>query len=267
MKYCMNYDKNSAYLNKVDEINILFNPNEPIEELINFCQEHKEQRINCLLSSDEINIIEKLLIEQNNNSNLYLVFSDRNEELDVLLGKFPNPHFYFSTWVNDWDRFLGYVEYGVSDIYVVEGLGFELEALSAIARKNNIQIRVFPNVAQSSWKNTDALRKFWIRPEDIKYYDKYVDVCEFYGDKDKFGLLYEIYKKDKKWFGDLNEIIIGLEEPINSKYIVNNFANKRVRCGRQCMKGGKCKICDRIKELSLSLEKANLVITNKGEDE
>ena len=97
MKYCMNYDKNSAYLNKVDEINILFNPNEPIEELINFCQVHKEQRINCLLSSDEINIIEKLLIEQNNNSNLYLVFPDRNEELDVLLGKFPNPHFYFST--------------------------------------------------------------------------------------------------------------------------------------------------------------------------
>lgn len=99
-----------------------------------------------------------------------------------------------------------------------------------------------------------------MRPEDIQYLEEYVDVCEFYGDYKKFDILYDIYKNDEKWFGNLQEIIIGLDKPIDSKYIVPRYGQKRIRCNRECLKGGKCKICFSIEELSKNLEKIGMVV-------
>lgn len=39
-------------------------------------------------------------------------------------------------------------------------MGFELDKISKIAHNNNIKIRVFPNVAQSSWNDTQDIYKF-----------------------------------------------------------------------------------------------------------
>jgi hypothetical protein len=139
--------------------------------------------------------------------------------------------------------------------------------VSEIAHKNNVSIRVFPNVAQSSWNGIDDLLKFWIRPEDIDFYSQYVDTCEFYGEDEKNDILYNIYSNDKKWFGELKEIIIGLESDIDSRYIVPRFVKKRVKCGRQCLKGGNCQICQHIKELSGNLEKAGLMVTMEEKEE
>lgn len=37
----------------------------------------------------------------------------------------------------------------VSDIYIVEELGFDLINVANVLHKNNINVRIFPNVAQS----------------------------------------------------------------------------------------------------------------------
>lgn len=273
MKYCIDYNKESSILDKIDEINIEYKRIESDEALQAFCEEHKNQRINVCINDYEEGINEgyfknSLDFQKNhpNINNLYLRFPGKGQELDMMLSNdYPDAKFYFDIKVNDWDKFIGLIEYNVTDIYIIEGMGFELDKISKIAKAHNTQIRVYPNVAQSSWNSTDDLRKFWIRPEDIGFYDDYIDVCEFFGDKEKFDILYNIYKKDKKWFGNLNEIIIGLKEHIDSRYIVPRFVKKRVRCGRECMKGGNCQMCDRIKELSSNLEKAGLMITMEEE--
>lgn len=147
-------------------------------------------------------------------------------------------------------------------------MGFELEKIAEIAHQNNVKVRVFPNVAQSSRKETKDLWKFWIRPEDFDIYEKYIDVYEFYYERyEQQEIYYNIYAKDKKWLGNLNEIIIGLQEDFDSTRIVPRFAQKRVRCGRECMKGGKCKICDRVIELSKTLEKTPIRVVIKKEED
>lgn len=144
---------------------------------------------------------------------------------------------------------------------ITEALGFELEDIAALAHKLQVQIRVYPNVAQGARSELPGIYKFWIRPEDIEVYEDCVDVCEFFYDKyEKQQIFYEIYKKDKKWMGELGELIIGLPLGFNSMKIIPRFAYKRKRCGRQCLKGGKCRICHRVMELAETLEKTPIGI-------
>ena len=273
MRFCINYNPHSHILNKVDEINIDYKRVQDIVALNQFCQEHINQRINiCVAEVEEAiaaNAVKDLLDFQKKNKdyNIYLRFAFVNNDLKELLQAYENCKYYFSIGVNDWDRVMEFISLGVTDIYVVEGLGFEIEQVSNIVHKYGIDVRVYPNVAQSSWEDLDDLRKFWIRPEDIEYYEQYVDVCELYGQNEKIDILYDIYNTDKKWFGDLREIIGGLKDKIDSRYIVPRFVKKRVNCGRSCLKGSSCQLCDHIKELSGSLEQINMMVTiDKGKE-
>jgi hypothetical protein len=68
--------------------------------------------------------------------------------------------FYFNIYVKDWDTLHGLINEGVSDIFIVEEMGFQLVDAAAIAHEAKVQIRIFPNVAQSSWGPAPALKKF-----------------------------------------------------------------------------------------------------------
>ena len=83
---------------------------------------------------------------------------------------------------------------------------------------------------------------------------------EFFGNSQQVSTLLKIYKEDKKWFGLLNEIIIGLRSDLDSRFIVPRFAEKRIKCGKECLKGGKCQMCERVVSLSKTLKDANLMI-------
>ena len=127
---------------------------------------------------------------------------------------------------------------------------------------------MFPNVAQSSWEGTAALKKFFIRPEDVDAYEPYIDTFEFWDDSDEYRnhqkhmniVLHHIYAIDKKWFGKLNEIIYGLDCDIDSRFTIPRFAEMRIKCNKKCMKGGSCNICDNIYDLSKTLEKAEIMV-------
>lgn len=115
-------------------------------------------------------------------------------------------------------------------------------------------------MAQSSFSETVALKKFFIRPEDTDIYSQYIDIFEFYNVDEKLDTYYKIYAIDKKWFGQLNEIIIDFNSDIDNKYIVPRFLEMRYKCGKKCFKGGHCRRCEVIEELSSSLEQSELVV-------
>ena len=132
-----------------------------------------------------------------------------------------------------------------------------------ILSDNKVSIRTFPNVAQKDVKNYD-IYSFFIRPEDIDFYSQYIDVCEFFLDGIKNSeTYYKIYAQDKKWFGDISEIIIGLTDRVDSRAIIGQFAKSRVKCGQKCLKGEPCNHCEKIVQLSELLIKANLLIDKK----
>lgn len=274
MKYCINYSNKSHIINKVDEILIRYDKNKILELFTQFIPAHLNQRV----------IIQ--LIEENNIdtivNNLKKIISIYNENKDIKFDiqlpfynqkfmeelKDTNLKYFFKVAANSWDKFTGLISQNVSDIYITDELAFELDKVAEIAHKNNIKVRIYPNVAQSRWDKLSDILKFFIRPEDIEMYEPYVDVCEFYGDKaQQIDTYYKIYQEDKKWFGDLQEIIIGLDSKIDSRYIIPRFAEKRIKCGKDCLKNGKCEMCKRILDLSEQLENAHLIVQIDKEKE
>lgn len=267
MKYCVEDYTNLSdeFKNEVDEITIYYQ-NQITPELVEFFEQNKEKRIN-LYIEDADEFFKKhqykavaAICEKYPEYNISLQFEKFIKEYyDEYLSRAYVP-FYYRTRVNNWDTLQGLVALGVSDIYIVEDLCFELPKVSELMHSKNIQVRAFPNVAQSTWDLTSDLKKFFIRPEDISVYENYIDVLEFFGPSKDFEIYYKIYTKDQKWFGKLNEIIIGFNSDLDSRFIIPNFAESRVKCGKNCMKGGKCQICDRIEDLSHNLEASNFIV-------
>lgn len=270
MKYCVEYKKDFRYLDKVDELTVHFRRQDT--SLVDFLLLHQEQRINICID-DEDDFIEKDCIKlfdavakEHPEINFSLKLRDYKsgrvkEIVDIIKASAVKHKFFFATFVKDWDILFGYMKLCPSDMYIVENLGFELSSVGDILHTANIRVRVFPNIAQSSWAGTEALKKFFIRPEDVHFYESCVDVMEFIGNEDAIATYYKIYAIDKKWFGKLNEVIIDFNDnEIDSRFILPQFAARRLNCGKRCYKGRPCRTCNAIKELAAVLESENLMI-------
>lgn len=145
-------------------------------------------------------------------------------------------------------------------MYICEELGFFLDKVSKILHEHNIKIRVFPNICQSSFSATPSIKTFFIRPEDITIYSKFIDVFELISDEKRQEIIYKAYKQGK-WFGQIKEIIPSFHDEVDSKYIIDSFGAVRCKCGKRCMyKPGSCNICNRFTELAEVFKNNKIVI-------
>ena len=269
MKFCTNYNQNTyklKHINDFDEWTITYNPKD--DTLLEFLETYKDKRINLYISDNyfkEYLKICKSLCEKY--SNLYIKFDKYNENTieDIVEECIP---FFFDQRVTTWDLLQGFIELGVTDVYVCEDLGFNIKEVAATAHNENVNVRIFPNVAQSSFEDTPDLWKFWVRPEDIHLYEDYVDTIEFYYylKEEQIDVYYEIYKINKKWFGPLDEIIIGLKNKnLKSQYMLPKFGEQRMNCQKKCQRFGLCRICHRVLELKDTLEKAQIYVRQNND--
>lgn len=275
MKYAVQYRKGFKYLDQVDEINILFRREDTT--LVDFLLLHQKQRINIsiydiedFIESNSIKLFDAIAIEHpeiNFAINLGYYHNSESPKLMKIIKERVIPHkFFFNDFVRNWDTLHGLKDLGVSDMYIVEDLGFELDAVGKILHSAGIQVRVFPNIAQSPWIKTPALKKFFIRPDDIEIYEPYVDVIEFFGSDDSIETYYKIYAIDKKWFGKLNEVIIDFDDDrLDSRFLLPIFGERRLKCGKRCLKGSSCNICSALEVAAATLEANNLIIKTKKE--
>lgn len=166
-----------------------------------------------------------------------------------------NIPFFLDTIVDNFEKLSAVASLGVSDVYICNELGFSMKEVSLFCKANDINIRVYPNIAQSSCEQfpTDNLKKFFIRPEDLYLYEEYVDILEFYVDNlDRQNVLYEIYN-EKRWPDDLSYIILGLNENISNAAIAPNFGEARLNCKKKCSIG-LCATCDRVRDFTKIVE-------------
>lgn len=172
--------------------------------------------------------------------------------------------FFFEKPVTDWDTLRVMLALDVSDIYIAERMGFELDDVKELTEKFNCQIRTYIDVCQASTSAIDPLYAFWIRPEDIDFYSQYIDVIERYreGDAVQNDTYYEIFMIEKKWNGDLGEIINGLENyGLDSRCFINSW-RRRATCEKRCLKGSPCRVCPYIKRLVEDLRKDEMTIVS-----
>lgn len=258
MKYCTQWNNQLTY--PIEELIIQFKP-EP-QKLIKFLNNRLEQTI--ILKFENIKNFQTeglpILKGFKANSEKYpqnfkVLFNqfDMNEELLNELKELNIPYFYAAA-ADSWGSLRGLLALGVSDIYVTLPLLFELKDVAYLAHQAGVNIRAVPNLAFSAWKGTPSYRCFWVRPEDVTAYEPYIDTFEFYNDgtsRTNPNVLYEIYHKQQKWSGELDEIIMGLPDKIDSRFLVPEFPIKRTNCGLKCEKNlDKCKVCKAFIELS-----------------
>lgn len=271
MKYCLTYRKGKdSLMNKADELTIIYNRKDTT--LLDFLLEHKNQRINILIQDvatfKEDGDMERIAAIKDKHSELQIFLQLDQIDIEFIkeleVAKIP---YFFSKFANNWDTFNGLIKMNVSDIYVVEDLGFNLDICAEKAHAAAISIRVFPNIAQSQWKYTEDIKKFFIRPEDIDQYEPYIDTIEFISDENyQDEVLYDVYAIKKEWFGPLKEIIRDFNNELDSRYVVPRFAENRIKCGKRCAKNSSCSICETIEHLSNTLKDKEILVKMKKVD-
>lgn len=258
MAFSMRFDSQSKYLSKVDELIIDYHGE--LDTFEEFLEAHKDQRIVVALDKDfkpyQVALFEPFLEKY---KNWALRFDEIDKETVDTLHDMKIP-FFINKNVTGWDAFAEMLSYGVSDIYISCEIAFEIDKVAAVAHEHGTKVRVFPNVAQSNY-NIQMIKSFFIRPEDIELYDPYVDVYEIYHvDSINDDVFYHVYAEQKKWFGELREIIFYLDTDADSRYIAPRFGERRLKCGKKCFKGGRCDMCNTIYKLSKTLDKAGILI-------
>lgn len=266
MKYAVNYRRDFPYNEDIDELILGYNKDSHRSSLLKFLKSDAESRdsnFRYVIAAEEKVLnkedVEVFAAAKEIHSNLTVRISLKNRDLvtDFFDKDIP---FFFDYFVDSWDVLMSFIQFGVSDVYIVNEFGFWLPAISTICRRENVKVRVFPNVAQSADKLRvlPTINSFFIRPEDTKEYEPYVDVFEFFGSADRNAVLYKIYSQER-WDGNLKDLVLGLEEDIHNNCIVPCFGQKRVKCQKVCSQG-KCNICHQVLALSQSLKNANLEV-------
>ena len=272
MKYCFNYNRRSEVLHLLDEINIKFDP-EDLDLIFDYILEHQHQRINAKVTEQghiyKYNLLEKFeaFKDEHPNANFAIILPKYDLKLAQLCQQ-KELDFFFDMVVRDWETFNTFITAGVSDIYLVEQMMFEIKDAAAAAHKAGVKVRTFPNIAQRRYEETKSIKCFFIRPEDVDLYEGLVDIMDIYTiDEINQDVVLEIYKDDKMWWGPLREIIVGLDNDIDGRYIIPRFGERRLNCGRKCFKGHRCDVCETVEGLSKNLEKAGLLIQYEKEKE
>lgn len=121
----------------------------------------------------------------------------------------------------------------VSDIYIDGALGFQSREL--LRGKGAIQLRVSPQVSPNAALTGMQPNSFFIRPEDLKRYEKTIDIIDFREqDPDREDALFDIYKRGS-FFYNLNELLADARFSVPNPFLKPEFGEARVNCGQRCM--------------------------------
>ena len=256
--FCLNYYPSQKYIQEADELKIKYHPAD--RTLNDFLETYKDKSIiiNVTDSFEEIDAqLLKSLYEKYKNIRIILDFN--NKEHLARVESYKIPHFFVNP-VTTIDQLNGLLKYKPTDMYICEELGFSLDKVSKLLHDNNIKVRVFPNICQSSFAETPSIKTFFIRPEDIPIYSTFVDIFELISDEKRQQVLFKIYKQEK-WFGKINGLIPSFKGDLDSRYLLDTFGMIRSKCGKRCMyKPESCSICDRFTKLAETFKENKIVI-------
>ena len=258
MKYCINYTEHRhfKYMKEVDELEYNYKREDVhlLDFLNNFSTKRLIIRLNEDILEEDVKRFAKIREEFPGVQIAFSLPAFNDYTSRGLFNELKNMGYevFFHSLCNNWETLNVMKDMGVSDIYLVEQMGFEIAAAAAILHPLNINIRTFPNICQTTVNtgDIDPIRTFFIRPEDIDAYEDYIDVLEFFNAEKNIETYYKVYAKQGYWYGTLDELIINFNNPIDSRALPTVFGSKRVNCGRRCLKGKTCMLCDRLVELS-----------------
>lgn len=265
MQICITYNK--AGMDYIDEApQIAFEYRSKDDTMEKFIKRHEHQH--CYIKTTQTEIrkpsnIErfKALKEASKNWSLVVTIEDQtNLDLFVEAIKDLCHAYIFDTPARTWFELQDQLNRGVSEVYIAGYLGFCWPEVQKECEKFGVKTRAIVNYADgATYKDAPAIKKFFIRPEDMRYYVPYIDAIEFFGPGRYQEVCYKAYVKGE-WFGDISEIVLNLNHELDSRRVASLFGEVRVKCGMRCLRGSRCSICHSLEQFAEALEKTDTIL-------
>lgn len=246
MRFCLQFNQNPILLDKVDEIKVPWMYRERLPDLLErypkafFVVQH-------MFGAKQLDWDEYEKWFDQCDGDIILCTNNIN---DCIIASEKDIPFYYGYPIQSYEDFNSFV--ALDPYYIIPGapLFFNLEYVAS----KGIPLKIFPNVS-----NITLLPKLrpatgtWIRPEDIDYYDKFIECCEFITDnKEKERALYHVYAEDKEFIGPISLLIPELEEfHADNDLISSEHTIVRTYCKQKCESGERnCTICEDLLKIS-----------------
>lgn len=239
MKVCLSSSQPKSFLEKADEIKVLYKDREMIFNLV---ADYPEKTIilDCMtdgdLDWDELTKYNKLCRNQ------FIICVSRVNELRQ--AQTAGIRRYFGYPIETYWELNSIVAFDVEYVVLGMGLFFNMEAVKSYG----VPVRTAPNLAYTdNLPHSDGILGHWILPQDLhRVYEPYIATVEFADcDIEKEQALYRIYFEQKEWRQRLDLIITNLNSEALGRLILPEFGDTRVNCGQRCLQGGRCSICKR----------------------
>jgi hypothetical protein len=146
--------------------------------------------------------------------------------------------------VSDWETFTDLQDFGVSDIYIDGPLGFQADKLAL--GKGTTKIRTSPTMSpNASFAPGRKYSSFYIRPEDLSYYNQAIDIIDFKEEnKEREDALLKIYAR-RNSDQDVSLLYTGLPAGTPNSVFKTAFVEQRLNCRQRCrIPGYSCHYCD-----------------------
>ena len=269
MKYCMYFNKNSKYIDDVDELIIYYHANESEVALIPFLDSRPEQTVILQIDNFEKEQepeINKMLESAASRKNLKVGLAPGGlapKLIDILL-ELEIPYFLTDS-VQTIEQMYQYASYGVTEVVLGAALGFQLDKVKYVADKLNLKTRINYNCGMPGDPiHLELMEPYWqffIRPEDIDLYSQYLDTI-IIPSVDPISFSDGIYKayQEKKWNGKMNELFLFMPEGYDNRFMAPVWGERRITCNRRCMYKDNCHLCETLKDFGHTLEQAEIII-------
>lgn len=228
--------------------------------IFDFIKENSDKRYNIInpQEQDFNKAIEQINFVREVASDYTVECEDINALLN-LLEKDVNAYLRFP--ITDWEDFNNVLKLGVTDIYIDGPLCFQMDKMKIIRNNYSVNIRISPNVSPNCALINPSPNSFFVRPEDLKLYDEYIDIIDFKTPyQEQEDSLFSIYKRGTFNYS-LDSIVVGLTPCINNILLDgSDFARQRLNCGQKCkIPGRSCHYCETtFKVLNNSIEVAKI---------
>ena len=262
MNYCVPFYTDFKYKKFIEELILKYKVNKG-EQLVNYVEENFKQKQRIIIDITDViedldNAIPALQMLYKKHPNMTIRTSVTCYE-ELREAELP---YFFLEYCHTLEQVYSFIKKGVTDIYVVSDLCFNMVKVSEYCHKKNVKVRIFPNIAQydaGCKGEIPEICQFFVRPEDIQYYEPYVDVCEFIAEEYQLSVLFEIYKEER-WLGTLPQLITGLKNLnfINETLFQYEFAKTRLKCQHKCMLEN-CTICPLMVTLAENFEEEEVM--------
>ena len=247
MKYSVSSRQQPEYLQKCDEIKVMWNDRNIIFDLT---EKYPGKTINLcryLIHSNEDDIdwseIKKFKTLARDNFVFGLTYID-----EIIECKAHGIEFYYLEPIRSFRELQGLKLFGAKWAFIDAPLFFQMDKVRAVG----LPVRVTANISiREAFPYVDGVPGPWIRPEDVEAYEPYVDTIEFSRvNLDQERALFRIYAEQKKWPGELGLIVQDINYLGTNRMIPPDLVEKRLNCGQKCMENGNCRLCWRILDLA-----------------